>query len=127
MPPGRGRHRYPLLRSAGRLPVLGVEDTELGRVGSGFAAAGRAEFGQHGRDVAVDGADGNHQLAGDLSVRVALAEQAQHVDLAGGQARGIALRLVSRPARNAGRAERTQATADQGGQRRGAEAIQDFQ
>jgi len=54
------------------LPVLGVEDTELGRAGGGLAAAGRAEFGQHGRDVAVDRADRNHELAGDLSSDLSL-------------------------------------------------------
>jgi hypothetical protein len=107
------------------LPVLGVEDTELGRVGSGLAAAGRAELAEHGRDMAVDCAHGNHELAGDLGVRVALAEQAQHVDLPDRQARRIDLRLASRPTRNMGRAERTQAPADQGGQGRGAELIQD--
>ena len=77
--------------------------------------------------MTVDGADRNHELAGDLGVRVAHAEQAQHLDLAGRQARGIDPRLAAGPARNAGRAERAQPPADQRGQRRGAQLIQDLQ
>jgi hypothetical protein len=100
-----------------------ASDTELSGPGSGLVPVGRADLVKHSGDVTVDCAYGNHELAGDLSVRVALAEQAQHVDLAGGQASRVDLRSAQRPASDAGHAERPQAPADLGGERSGAKLI----
>ena len=74
--------------------------------------------------MTIDGAHGDHQLAGDLGVRVALTEQAQHVYLTGGQPGRVNPRFIQRPARDPGHAQRAQAPAEAGGQRFGAQLVQ---
>src|SRR6516164_7433804 len=100
-----GSHHQTAASSAA---VPGAGEAQLGRAGRGVAPGGRAELVEHGGDVAVDRADGDDELAGDLGVRVAPADQAQHVDLARGQAGRVGPRLDQRPARDPGHAELAQ-------------------
>ena len=79
--PGCGRAHAPG-------PPVAADDT--GPVGDdgGLDAVGGAELGEDRADVVLDGAGAQVEAVGDLGVGEALAEQGEHVELAGGEAAG---------------------------------------
>jgi hypothetical protein len=69
--------------------VVGSDQVVLDREAGGRVARGHVQLGVDRGQVAIDGARADDQLCGDISIGKPPREQAQHRDLALGQAGGI--------------------------------------
>src|SRR4029450_361780 len=73
----------------------GSEPAELARAVPGVGAAVDAELAKDGPRMALDGAEGDEEFAGDFALREAAGEQSQHVELALGEVPELAALLVA--------------------------------
>ncbi len=96
LPVPTARQRYLSARPA--RPSRAAWDAATSRVG-------HAQLGQHGRDMMIDGFRRDEQLPGDLRVRMARADQAEHLLLAAGQPQRMGPRRGARPGRDGPDAE----------------------
>src|SRR5215813_14508826 len=82
-----------------------VEQAQTVSRGRGLAAAAHTELGQDVRDVHACGLGGDEELGGDLRVRPPGGDEAQHLELPGGEAklgRHGAAGIVADPQREPG-------------------------
>jgi hypothetical protein len=67
----------------------GLDQVVIHRIARGGHSSGNLDFAIDRGQVVVDGAGTDDQLFGDLRIGQSSGQQAQHLDLAGGQTVGI--------------------------------------
>src|SRR5215217_7299970 len=85
MPTSRRRRRADKLAKPACVRALASppDNSGLNRAHSGLGSVGDPQFGDYVLDVDLDGAAADHEVPGDLGVRLALAQEGEDLDLPG--------------------------------------------
>src|ERR1700733_4171488 len=95
------------------------------RSGYGLCARARAEFLQNRRHMMIDRFGGTVQLVCELRVADAVRQKREHLNLPGGQPRGVCAGRIVWTAWNAARAPLAKTPANDGGERGRTQPIED--